>query len=88
VAGFAAVRQQAQRYPMQVLNAVNAVLFQRHGYSACNRYAPCCCCLLAESSSCLCRAACDLPALLAGCNAPGKQQAAAASCTCLCTSRC
>jgi hypothetical protein len=33
----AAVRQQAQRYPMQVLNAVNAVLFRRHGYSACNR---------------------------------------------------
>lgn len=49
-AGFAAVRQQAQRYPMQVLDAVNAVLFQRHGYSACNRYAPCCCCLLAESN--------------------------------------
>lgn len=33
----AAVRQQAQRYPMQVLNAVNAVLFRRHGYAACNR---------------------------------------------------
>lgn len=32
------VRQQAQRFPMQVLSAVNAVLFQRHGYSACNRF--------------------------------------------------
>jgi hypothetical protein len=36
-AASAAVRQQAQRYPMQALNAVNAVLFRRHGYAACNR---------------------------------------------------
>jgi len=36
-AAFAAVRQQAQQYPMQVLNALNHVLFRRHGYSACNR---------------------------------------------------
>jgi hypothetical protein len=31
------VRQQAQCFPMQVLNAVNAVMFRRHGYEACNR---------------------------------------------------
>eukprot|EP00878_Enallax_costatus_P017633 GHUV01018527.1.p1 GENE.GHUV01018527.1~~GHUV01018527.1.p1 ORF type:complete len:426 (+),score=190.14 GHUV01018527.1:1236-2513(+) len=33
-----AVQDYAQHFPMQVLTAVNSVLFGRHGYSACNRY--------------------------------------------------
>lgn len=32
------MRVLAHQYPMQVLMAVNGVLFGRHGYSACNRY--------------------------------------------------
>eukprot|EP00879_Flechtneria_rotunda_P012425 GHRR01012975.1.p2 GENE.GHRR01012975.1~~GHRR01012975.1.p2 ORF type:complete len:118 (+),score=45.75 GHRR01012975.1:864-1217(+) len=32
------VRAQVRQFPMQVLCAVNAVLFDRHGYTACNRY--------------------------------------------------
>lgn len=33
-----AAQEYAQHFPMQVLTAVNSVLFGRHGYSACNRY--------------------------------------------------
>jgi hypothetical protein len=37
-AATARPRVLSQKYPMQVLGAVNSVLFGRQGYAACNRY--------------------------------------------------